>query len=496
MSSLRWFCLRLAALLTGCIILFASGTPTALAQNCQDFANRQIQLADKLVEKNEFSGALRALDVAAKDCDTEGIREKVASVIESWHRYVSRRGSASLLSQFIQVVSSQSNVPSDQRWRVDRRLVQNTTSLIKSMVENERYDRAHRYCSAYSRYSDRTFELNYYCGVSARQSRAYSDAISSYEWLMDNWEEDQELTTRDSTSLNLQILYLRTTRFERAYEMSKRLAQQDPTPKHLLAAVMAVRGKMMEPIIRTAQVLFDGATPSRSVRHAQAEMKRIGFPHYVESLYVLNAAGMRESAIYGSSAIKMPSDAAMDRASSDAVTLLYSASDMASSAWMVAPVDGSGRLVLQFGSDTVSDENVLLETLRENTQSDDQWQRLRSQQHSLTATATGSAVATLLGSTYLGGGSVGRYDDVFDTLPTLAYYCVQDESSSIVASYQFDRSAIGYSDQVWRQSSETPALYHHEVAMNETPLREVVWPTYDEEQWSGVIRIGIVHEHE
>ena len=252
----------------------------------------------------------------------------------------------------------------------------------------------------------------------------------------------------------------------------------------------------MEPIIRAGQVLFDGATPERSVRHVQAEMERIGFPHYVESFYVITPSGMRGSALYGSSAIKMPSDADMERASSESVSLLYAASDMASRAWMVAPVDGDGRLVFQFASDTVPDENVLLETLLENVQADDQWQALRSQQYSITATAMGSAVATLLGSAYLGGGSVERYDDVFDTLPSLAYYCVQNDSGDIIASHQFDRDAIGHSDQVWRQSSETPARYHHEVSVHGTPLREVVCPTYDGEQWRGVILIGITNEHE
>jgi len=38
-------------------------------------------------------------------------------------------------------------------------------------------------------------------------------------------------------------------------------------------------------------------------------------------------------------------------------------------------------------------------------------------------------------------------------------------------------------------------LYHYDVTKNGSPLREVVWPLYDGEQWKGVVRVGITSEN-
>lgn len=476
-------------------VLSASASPV-FAQNCKDFADRQIQLADRLMAQGKYAEAIRVLNVAVDDCDIASVREKIASAVDQWSRHVQRRGSASMLSEFIQLVSSsQSNVPSSKRGRVDRQLVGNATRLLRATVEREDYSRAHRYCRAYSRYTDRTFEQNYYCATASENAKEYTDAVASYEWLLNNWEDDQSFIQWDETATTLNVLYLRTTRFDRSFELSKRLTIRTGTPQPLLMALLAMRGRLLEPIVRTGRVLFDGVTADRELRHVREEMARVKFPEYVESVYLMTGAQTMDAAFYGADLAQMPRAEQIETTDGSA-SLVQSNANGIRRAWLVAPVD-AGHFVVQFTQETVSEENVLLEGIIENVQDDAKWQTLRDHQNESTNAAAGSAVATVLGASYLGTSTPLRaYNDVFDTLSVLRYYCVQNDTGEIVSSHQFQRGALGYSDEVWRQSSKTPALYHHELTLQDTPVYEVVWPTYDGDQWTGVIRIGITNKYE
>ena len=77
----------------------------------------------------------------------------------------------------------------------------------------------------------------------------------------------------------------------------------------------------------------------------------------------------------------------------------------------------------------------------------------------------------------------------------LDYYAVQDQNGEVTASHAFNRAQIDYTDSQWSKTSKTPALYHYDVTKNGSPLREVVWPLYDGEQWKGVVRVGITSEN-
>lgn len=442
---------------------------------------------------NEFARALRVLNKAATDCDIASVREKIAAAVDDWNAHV--RGRTSLLPQFLQVVSSsQSYVPSDKQGRVAQHLIDSATRLIGSAVQQEAYDRAHRYCRAYPRYTDRTFELNYYCATAAEEAQAYTDAISSYRWLLDNWADDQSFIQWNQAAQSLTTLYLQTTRFDRAYEIAKRLTIRTGSPQHLLSGLLAMRGRLLEPIVRSGQILFDGVTPDPALQHVREEMSRIKFPPHVEGVYLMTGDRTLDVAFYGTDAVHMPSEAEMTDAEGSA-SLLRGTRDGRIQAWMVSPID-AGHFVVQFSQETVSEENVMLEGIMESVQDDARWQGLRDHQIASTNTVTGSAVATILGASHLNGGSLEAYNDVFDTLKVLQYYCVQNSEGDVVNAHQFSRRALGYSDDVWRQSSSTPALYHHELALQDQSVYEVVWPTYDGDQWSGVIRIGINNENE
>jgi hypothetical protein len=172
------------------------------------------------------------------------------------------------------------------------------------------------------------------------------------------------------------------------------------------------------------------------------------------------------------------------------VSLLQS-SDNSNRAWLVSSL-GEQSLVLEFSIATTPDENARLESVYENVQNDDQWDKLYNLEFKETTPATGSAVGTLLNGASLDDQALGRYREVFDASSLLAYYCVQTGDGGIQESYNFDRTNLAYGDEEWNRTSSTPALYHQQVQYNDQTVREVVWPKFVDDEWTGVIRIGLL----
>lgn len=453
---------------------------------CEDFAQRQVRLANNLRDKRDYPGALRVLNRAGSNCDIELVRNAVAETLNAWYDYIQRTNRTSAIPRFIRAVAQEEYLSRGARARLERRLTANTEQVIAGAHRSENYESAYELCRTYARYSDRTFAMNYYCATAAREVQAYSAAISRYEWVLDNWSAGQSLTTWSEAAQNLQRLYLITTRFDPGYALLQKMARRNTEPETLIASLVAVRGKYLEPIPHAASVFFSRNGSDDAVGHVKREMSRISFPDFVESVYLLrNGPGV---AFYQEANAVPPSSDLLQRAAGS-VSLLQ-ATDDSGRAWLVAPVD-DGHFILQFGRQTASEENVILESVLSDVESDTKWQRVRDYEFNETFPAVGSAVATILGGTYLAGGSVGAYNSIFDAIPVLSYYCVQNGSGEIVVTHDFSRGAMTYDEGAWAKSSETPALFYHTVQQSGTPLQEVVWPTYDGEQWAGVIRVGL-----
>ena len=458
------------------------------AQSCQDFAERQIRLSQKQVERGNFSSALRVLDVAVQnDCDIAIVRGQMARILDAWLESARDSGSDRQMRTVIQQVSSRSTLDEDARAELQGRIRSTIESRIVSAYEGSNYRRTYQLCRSYDEYSARTFTLNYACGRSALDVGAVGAATTRYEQLLDNWTSDQSLVSREDLNAELKQLYLSTGQFNRAYALSKQLAQQNPSASTLIAALTAARGQWLAPIVHVAQTFYDGDPSSTAREHAQSEMGSIKFPSYVQSSYLMAEDGTATT-FFGPDAASLPEASVLEQASEN-ISLLTSASDTTRS-WLVGRTR-PGWFVVQFGQQTTSEENVILEGLLQNVQAEDRWASLYEQVFTSTYPATGSAVATFMGGTYLADAPIETYESVFDSATGLNYFCVQDQSGGIVASYSFDRSELQYEDRVWNRTSQTPALYHHPVQRGDQSLREVVWPTYQGDTWSGVVRVGM-----
>lgn len=454
---------------------------------CEDFANRQVSLADRLLQQSNYSRAIKVLNRTAENCDREIVRQKLFEVMNAWYESVRSQGSSGQLQNFKSVLSDQSYLSSAQRSKLDQRIEAQVVIMIEEEFRAEDYEGAYRLCRSFMSDTNGSFEVEYYCGRSAEELGASGIAMNSYSWLLQNWEGDQSLATWEETAKKLKNLYFLNARFQAAYELTRRMAARDASPATVLASLMSIRGTLLSPILQVGTTFYERQPSESILATVDDEMQRINFPKYVEAFYIVTSDGSVERGMYGTEA-NQPS-ASLLRDVTGSVSLLQSP-DSGNLAWLVSPI-GSRFLILEFGAATTEEENVRLETLHENVNREEQWEKLYTLEYTETSPASGSAVGTLLSAAHIDGQEFNTYDAIFDDSPILAYYCIQNDSDGIEESYNFDRSNLGYDSDEWERTSTTPALYHHSIDYAGQPAYEVVWPQFVDEKWTGVVRVGL-----
>jgi hypothetical protein len=453
---------------------------------CEDFAQRQIKLAERLQRQSNYTRALKVLNSTANNCDIEAVREKIVEVLGEWYSVVRGQGSGAI-RQFMGVLDNQSHVSSAQKERFKRRIEGQVQALIEREYRAEEYEATYRLCRSYPAFASEDFESEYYCGSAAEEVGADGVAMNSYQWLVQNWNENQSLASWTETASRLENLYFLNGRFREAYELARQRARRDPSPQVVLSSLVSARGHFLSPVLRAGAAFYENQPPQAALSLVETELQRVNFPKYVKAIYLLGSDGSLEKGMYGTEANE-PSTSLLDTASG-AVSLLQSKGE-SNLAWLVSPV-GDRFLVLEFGIATTPEENVRLETVLENIQSDEQWQKLYNLESTETSPAAGSAVGTILSGVSVGDQDLAPYRNIFDDSPLLTYYCIQDNTGTVIESYNFDRANLGYGDNLWQETSNTPALYHHLIQYSGEPVREVVWPKFVDENWTGVVRVGL-----
>lgn len=454
---------------------------------CEDFAQRQVSLADRLSQKANYTRALKVLNSTIENCDQEFVREKLFEVFNQWFDTVSTQGSPSALRQFKNALSRQAHLTSAQEARLDRQIQSQVRSLIASEYRGEDFDAAYQLCRAYPSYTDENFETKYYCGVSAEEVGASGVAMNSYAWLIQNWQSNQSVANWKETADKLERLYLLNGRFAEAHRLTRRLVVRDPSPSGILSSLISLRGSFLSPLMRVGATFYENQPSESALSHVHEEMQRVNFPKYVNAFYVLASDGTVQRGMYGSEANE-PSSTLLEEATGR-VSLLR-AQNSSNLSWLVSPI-GSRFLILEFGTATTEEESVRLENIHQNVDSEEQWKKLHDLEFRETSPASGSAIGTLLSGALMSGQGFNTYDAIFDDSPILSYYCIQNDSDGIEESYNFNRSNLGYGEDEWKRTSSTPALYHHSITYGGHPVREVVWPKFVDDQWAGVIRVGL-----
>jgi hypothetical protein len=454
--------------------------------SCESFARRQMKLSDRLLKRSKYSRAVKVLNSTLSNCKKEFVQEKLFSVMKEWYR-VARQGSTSEFQSYISAVSEQKYITPNQRSSLEQRIRSHLLSLLNQKFAVEAYSEVYQICRRYPLYTNENFRGEYYCGSAAEKLGADGAARNSYNWLLANWKS-QSLIDRATLAKKLESMYLRGGQFDRAYDMAREIAIKEGTPESIISTLISIRGNFLAPFLTASVQFYEEEPSSEASRHVDKELPRISFPRYVRAFYFLDSEGSLDRGIFGGGATK-PSPSLLKTVSGSASILR--GEKVSNLAWLVAPV-GSRYLVLEFSVATTPEENVRLENVQQNVKDETQWEKLYGLEFKKTSPAVGSAIGTVLGAALIDEASFQAYDALFDDSSVLSYYCIQNSSEEIEESFNFNRSKLGYGKSTWDRTSNTPALYHHSITYDGLSLREVVWPNFVDNTWTGVVRVGLV----
>ena len=200
------------------------------ASACEDFAKRQIGLADRLTRDSNYNRALKVLNSTAKNCDRDFVREKIYEVLGEWYGTIRGRGRGAI-QEFLDVVAAQSYLSASQRSRLVGQARSDVRSMIDRTFENGEYEATYELCRTFSEFASGTFGAQYACGSAAEQVGAQGAAMQAYSWLLDNWNDDQSPATWAEIATNLESMYLLNGRFRAAYDLGRRRAAREPAPE-------------------------------------------------------------------------------------------------------------------------------------------------------------------------------------------------------------------------------------------------------------------------
>lgn len=464
----------------------ASTRSVDASASCESFARRQIKLSDRLLKRSKYSRAVKVLNSTLSNCKKEFVQEKLFQVMKEWYR-VARQGSTSEFQSYINAVSEQKYLTPNQRSSLEQSIRSHLLSLLNQKFTVGEYKKVYRICRRYPLYTNENFRGEYYCGTAAENLGADAAARRSYNWLLANWKS-QSLIDRATLAKKLESMYLRSGQFERAYDMAREIAIKDGTPESIISTLISIRGNFLAPFVTASAHFYEHNPNDAALSHVDKELPRISFPRYVRAFYIVDKKGNVQRGMFGSGATEPPTS--LLKTVSGSVSILRG-QKVSNLAWLVSPI-GSRYLVLEFGVATTPEENVRLENVQQNVKDETQWKKLYGLEFKKTSPAVGSAIGTILGAALIDEADFSAYDEIFDDSSVLSYYCIQNSSEEIEESYNFNRSSLGYGKSTWNRTSNTPALYHHSITYDGMSVREVVWPNFVDNTWTGVVRVGLV----
>ena len=202
---------------------------------CEDFAKRQIGLADRLTRDSNHSRALKVLNSTAKNCDRDFVREKIYEVLGERYRAIRGRGLGAI-QEFLDVVAAQSCLSASQRSRLVGQARSDVRSMIDRTFENGEYKATYELCRTFSKFASGTSGSEYACG---------------------------------------------------------------PAPETILSTLISARGNFLAPLLQVGTVFYQSQPGDPVLSHVDSEMQRVKFPDYVRAFYVLEDAGTVDRGMYG-----------------------------------------------------------------------------------------------------------------------------------------------------------------------------------------------------
>jgi hypothetical protein len=332
-----------------------------------------------------------------------------------------------------------------------------------------------------------SFPLRYLYARSCFELSDFNEAITQFEWLLFNWEDNTEL--KWNSALNyLQLAYIYSSRFDDALKICKRNYRERKDPESLDMALLNIRLSWLKPVMN-AFSLWLGIIPQNENAKLSLSLSRVTMPSYIGSVRLTDMNGQTSELIYKNKSITDHPEKAPS-----AIPGSISVGIDGTNQWFVSQLINKKSISLfLINGKTDNQEQYFLSAIEKEPSNNQLWNQLSEYEQKVGTKLLAQFFSEIIGSSMqLNGEDMsGRYGEILDGNRSIQYIVCQKQDGKISFSKGFDMKNASYKEDDWKKSSKTSALYLIEMKYNNIAVYELTNPVFNGNSWEGVLRIGV-----
>lgn len=355
---------------------------------------------------------------------------------------------------------------------------------LKSFYEAGNYSQGYAIGNRYFNFISSSFANRYRYAASSFEARHYIAALNNYEWLLNNWTDNQSLVKWEKAHEMVVTLYALNNKFDHALVHFQRYYRSNPDDDTFLQNYLAVlRAKYLFPLINVTGNLSSSATVE-----ALSGVPSLIAPEFISGVFVYNAARKTTTAQYNPGKSKIPD---LGFVVNYANFPMFAFKDQ--NYWLVNR-KGDDFFVVIFSHQLNLTENNYYAEVRKKPNMVEPWADLYEHQRAVVIRFVASITTALLQIEYAAGNRMApdNFAKQLQQLDNIHYVVFHNEKGEVAGNYNFVKSASNFTDLNWERSSATMALFSQDIKVGERSITDIATPLYVDGSRKGVFRIGFI----
>ncbi len=363
---------------------------------------------------------------------------------------------------------------------------------IISDYRNINYLQLFQNASPYLSLIENNFDLRAMYAKSSYEIGDFSVAADQYEWLLFNWNRNQNIIQWDKAFDHLQQIYLLAFRFDDAYKLNKRLFRQNADDNILKICLVNLRAKYLLSVAKIFPVFWERV---QSEKHRDLFFQNnllTMWPHYLKGVYVLSVNGAIIYSVGEKKNFILPSNQKIISVSYPSLT--YDNAQKVN--WMINRINGN-YIVFQFSDELSDQEMLILSDIRIKKMSDEPWQRLQSHVQNASTRSIIELISGILKCELAAKSSlnISRYWAQLKSSEYISYMVYHGLDGKIIQNESYNRDLGKYDEEYYPKSSRALAYMYREISYDNREAVDVVTPIYIDKTWKAAIRFGIKKQY-
>jgi hypothetical protein len=357
---------------------------------------------------------------------------------------------------------------------------------LKSFYEAGNFLQGYATGNRYFSFISSSFANRYRYAASSFEARHYIAALNNFEWLLNNWTDNQNLVKWEKVHEMVVTLYALNNQFDNALDHFQRYYRSNDDDDKFLRNYLAVlRAKYLFPFINVIQQVS-----SPSAVQALNGVQALKPPEFITGVFVYNAARKTISAEYNPGKSKIPD---LGFVVSYANFPMFTFKDQ--NYWMVNK-KGDDYYAVLFSHQLNIIENNYYAEVRRKPDMVEPWADLYVHQRTLINRFVAAITTALLQIEYGAGNLMApdQFGKQLQQLDNIHYVVFHNEKGEIATSYKFVKSACNFTDMNWEKSSTTMALFSQDITSGSRSITDIASPLFVGGSRKGVFRIGFIVE--